>query len=119
MNWRIEAVLKGGARLEKYADDKTHDAFGRIDAGGWTDGVFVQGTTYWVEGKNDDVVNLVVSKAERAKTAEVALAAAQDYYRQIAAIGARTVLYMGYPPTSEQPRLLSVGEILRGSEGPP
>jgi hypothetical protein len=94
--WRIEAVLKGGARLEQFAGDRKHDAFARIDAGGWTDVIIVQGTKYWFEGQTGDAVNLALPAAERAEVAEKTLAAALDFHRHIAAIGARTVLFLGY-----------------------
>jgi hypothetical protein len=102
--WKITAVTKGGARLEGFAGDKRHDALGKIDEGGFTDVVFVQGTAFWFEGKPGDSLNINMKADERLKVAEKTLAAALEMHRHIAAIGARTVLYLGYPhkPAAER-----------------
>jgi hypothetical protein len=102
--WKITPVMKGGARLEKFRDDKEHDALGTIDRGGFTDVVFVQGTSYWFEGRVGDSLKREMKPAERLKTAEKTLVAAQEMHEHIARTGSRTVLYLGYPhmPAAER-----------------
>ncbi|MCX6853463.1 MAG: hypothetical protein NTV80_01000 [Verrucomicrobia bacterium] len=103
-DWKITPVTKGGARLEKFKGDKEHDALGTIAKGGFTDVVFVQGTSYWFEGPPTDSLRKGMSPADRLATAEKTLAAAQEMHEHIAATGARTVLYLGYPhmPAAER-----------------
>lgn len=107
LNWRVEAVLKGGARLEQWRDDHNLDPFGLIDQGMFTDVIFVQGTSFWFEGDSANVIDAKLDGDERMKRAEKTLTAAIEFHEHIAAAGARTVIYMGYPHMRAKERTLA------------
>jgi hypothetical protein len=104
LQWQIRAATRGGARLENLVNDEEVAPLKVIDAGGWTDVIFVQGTVFWFEGKPGDAVNINLSTEERSRVAEKTITAALELHRHIAVAGARTVLYMGYPhmPANER-----------------
>jgi hypothetical protein len=109
-SWKIASVTKGGANLRQFKGDKEHDALGAIDKGNFTDVIFVQGTSYWFEGPATDSLRADMKPEQRLQKAERTLVAAQEMHEHIAATGARTVLYLGYPhmPAAERtPKLFA------------
>jgi len=106
LNWRVESVLKGGARLEDWREDKELDPLGIIGKNRFTDVIFVQGTMYWFDERSADVANKKLTE-HRLKTAEKTLAAAMEIHEHVAATGSRTVIYMGYPHMPAKERTIA------------
>ena len=96
--WKITPFTRGGARLESFTDQNPErDALAKIAEGGFTNVVFVQGTAFWFEGPPKNSLNRDMAPADREMTAQKTIDAAAKLHEQIAKIGARTVLYLGYP----------------------
>lgn len=99
--WTIESLLKAGGDLREAAYGKGIPVPERISGGGWTDVVFVQGTSYWFDSSK--------TEAEKTRNADQTIEASLSLHRLIAAKGARTVVFMSYPHKPEPDRRNYVG----------